>query len=311
MQEVADWTAQSAQDEEERTVFQPRGPAATGRALAPIAPRPVTALATPRAEPVKAAGGKSVALIGGAFGVAAIAAGLYFAWPAAPDKPRPPAPAEKPESKPAPSPAESIPAPKPTTAARMRDYVEHADIGGCALLVPTVLTETSAKFDGIGLNSTPFEKFDHAFHTALGVEPDIDVRQIAPSQCPALDFVARIGGGGQLKLNLRASEIRSGDVLSGTLSSEGANLDLLIVDDQGKVHSASSFIKQDNSFAIKLREAGGGAHPMLLIGIVSPAPVDALRSVRGQAGEVFFTSLAQEVAGLSGLGASARYFTID
>lgn len=306
MREVADWTPDLASPAGERTILAP----VTAKSSATAPARPLPAEARPEAAAASDRGsrGRRFALGAAALAVALVAGvGLYYALKE-PSRPVRPSQEET-------APGQTPPAPLPPLekAALMRDFVAKYDAGGCVLLKPVELTGAVARFDGIGLDSAPFEKFDRAFRAASGVEPDISLRRIVAAQCPAVDFLARVDAGGKMpKLSLRAASIRNGDILSGTVTGDSPNLDLLVVDDDGRVYNVSAQIRPDNAFAMQLRKAGGAkVHPMLILALASPTPLEKLKSAKGADGQNFFRDLTEEAAGLAGLRANALYFEIE
>jgi Protein kinase domain len=316
MREVADWTP-SAEEPEERTQIRPR----KDKKSAPGAGEADKAVPPPS----PGAGGKFGALATAVAAIVVLAGLGGWAWLRFGGKPgeaTPPPPAAKsgpseaglnPVAKEAAKPAAGSavkPAAEPAVdlAQRVRDFMRHYDTGGCAMASSFDISGAVAQIKGFGLDAKPFEKLDTAFRQKIGVEPDITVHAVT------LDFLSRIGVGGPTapKLSLRAASIHSGDVLSGKVSGDSANLDLLIIDDDGKVYRVTEHIHSDNVFSMVLKKTGGArAHPMLLVALASPTPLASVRSAHGAAGDAFFRVLTDETAGLSGVTASVLYFEIE
>ena len=176
------------------------------------------------------------------------------------------------------------------------------------------LAGSNVRIEGFGRDSGPYEKFEQAFQKSFGDDPDIAVREVATPQCPALDFLARIGVGGTRapRLSLRADAIRSGDVLTGQVASDSPNLHLLIVDDDGKVYDVTERIRPDHLFSMMLKEAvTSRAHSLLVVALASPTPMASVKSASGSQSDAFFHALADETAGLAGIGASVAFFQIE
>jgi serine/threonine-protein kinase len=319
MKEVANWRPEPIATGEERTIVklrpQPpqRPPAATAAASVAVA-----------AEGDKPGGKSSIAprALAGLAAVALVAGAAFFLLRPGAQRPEPaPQPRETPPPVAAPPKLEAAPAVPQISAMtpteRMLAFIARYDLGGCAFLTPIALGEDSARVDGFGVDGKPFEAFDKAFTAATHVEADIAVRQITRAQCSAADFLRRIGDGGPgaPKLTVQASSIRSGDVISGAIASEAANLELLIVDDEGQVYNVTPQMRgagADRTFAMRLQKAAGErAHAMLLIALASATPVRALDIGGGVPAETFFRAVAEEIAGRTDVKATTVYFQIE
>jgi serine/threonine-protein kinase len=196
-------------------------------------------------------------------------------------------------------------------------FILHHDPGPCAFLAPVKVTDESATVVGFGVDAAPFEVFDKAFKQANKFEADIEVHQVTRAQCPAVDFLAQVGAGREKepKLAIRSSAIRSGDVLAGSVETDLQNLELIIVDDDGRAYNVSSQLREGGSgraFAMRLRKAvAAQAHPMLLIAVASSSPIPALRPGSALDASPFFHAVSQELTDQTGVKASALYFQIE
>jgi serine/threonine-protein kinase len=203
-----------------------------------------------------------------------------------------------------------------TPAERMLAFIAHYKMGGCAFLTPVKVGDDSAQVDGFGVDAKQFEAFDKAFTQATHIEADIAVRKITRAQCPAADFLALLGGSsGAPRLSIKTSSIRSGEVLSGVIATDQPNLELLIVDDEGKAYNVTSQVRgsgSDRPFAMRLQKAAATqAHPMLLIAVTSASPLKALNIGGGVAAEALFRAVSEEIAGRPDVKATTAYFQIE
>jgi serine/threonine-protein kinase len=337
MREVADWRIKAAAAAEERTVIKLRpapGPAATPDSAAHPAPAlpggpavaflPEPGAAGARADQA-APGRKPLALWGGlALGLAV--ASLLAAWffsgrGGTPDVAKAPQAETPTNAAPAPPKLESAPFnPKDAgLSGRQKSlaFILHHDAGPCAFLAPIKVTEDSAAVAGFGVDAAPFEAFDKAFKQANRFEADIEVHQITRAQCPAVDFLSRVGAGAGNgpALSLRSSTIRSGDVLAGAVDSDLPHLELIIVDDDGRAYNVTSQIRDggaSRAFAMRLQKAASArAHPMLLIAVASASPIPALKPGSTLDAGAFFRAVSEEMRGQSGVKASALYFQVE
>lgn len=142
----------------------------------------------------------------------------------------------------------------------------------------------------------------------------------------ALAFLAAMPGypGFPLRLRLDDRRIASGDTLTGTIEgigerigegiADGAVLDLLLVDDEGRVQQISQFLERDGGtarFALPLTLSGRPVETaQLLIALALPAALIHTQDGDGAAADGFFDALADALAtkGLTGAFAVAPVF---
>jgi serine/threonine-protein kinase len=205
-----------------------------------------------------------------------------------------------------------------TPGERLSGFIVHFDLGACAFMVPIKIDDASARIDGFGLDAKPFEAFDKVFTRATNIEADVKVRQITRAQCPAADFLAKLGAGGpdSPRLSLRQTSLRSGDVFSGEVASDQPNLELMIVDEDGKTYNVTSQMRTgaaDRPFAMRLKKkaAAAQAHSLLLIAVGSAAPLQALKAANGVGADALFRAIAEETAGQPDVRATAVSFQIE
>ncbi|WP_376987037.1 protein kinase [Bosea sp. R86505] len=201
---------------------------------------------------------------------------------------------------------------------RIQRYIATYDGGPCFFLWPTELTATRAVLEGFGNRTEPFVAFDSAFKAAQGFEAQIHLRPITAAQCPMADFLRTLGDNIDRtpRLQINAFNMKSGDVLSGTIDNDGGrNVAVVLIGDDGLVYNLGSYLRRDGrraTFNLKLESAGGGPRPQTVLTFVSTAPLPALSGPNPTPSTDFFASLQQDVLRLGEpLGLGVRYFRID
>jgi serine/threonine-protein kinase len=249
------------------------------------------------------------------------------------EPPRPPAtptaPPQQPPSRPEPPPVNagrsdpppvaSTEQPARTPAERIQRYVATYEGGPCFFLWPTELSASRVVLEGFGNATEPFVAFDNAFKAANGFEAQIHLRPVTAAQCPMADFLRQLGDNVDRtpRLQINAFNMKSGDVLSGTVDNEGGrNVAVVLIGDDGLVYNLASYLRRDGrraSFNLKLESAAGGApRPQTVLTFVSQAPLPALSGPNPTPSSDFFASLKQDVARQGGkLGIGVRYFRIE
>lgn len=243
--------------------------------------------------------------------------------PVIPPDPRLPQPTPEPSRPPAvqaPPPASRPDAAQPprTPLERIQNYIATYHGGPCVFLWPTELTATRVVLEGFGNATPPFVAFDNAFKAAQGFEAQIHLRPITAAQCPMADFLRALGDNIDRtpRLQINAFNMKSGDVLSGTVDNDGGrNVAVVLIGDDGLVYNLGSYLRRDgqrSTFNLKLESAGGGPRPQTVLTFVSAAPLPALSGPNPTPSTDFFASLKQDVARQGGpLGLGVRYFRID
>jgi serine/threonine-protein kinase len=320
MLEVANWTPRAKAAPDERTIIK----------LPPVAQGAVKLGASSAPQLAISGGGDSLwpnkgrAIGGGALLLAIAAAGLVYHFARTGPAPKPVV-ATVPETEKHDEAAAPIPPPPPAgqqfagaaSADEIRDFIAHYPSGDCTFLAPVKVTDAGAQVDGVGVDDKAFVAFDKAFKTVTRVEAEIAVRAIAPAQCPAVDFLTRTGGRAAdgPKLSLRKASIRSGDVLTGDIASDQPHLELVIVDDDGRVYNVTSRMRGGGAnrvFAMRLQKAAAArAHPMLLLAIASPTPLTSLAIKEPMEAKAFFAAATSELESLTGVKATMAYFQIE
>jgi serine/threonine protein kinase len=225
----------------------------------------------------------------------------------------PPAPAGNP---PAAGPIPGSASGGPARIEKIRRYVEDYDGGECFFVALRGVGESAAALEGFGASTRGFEVLDRAFAREHGFEASIGLRQVTQPQCPAITFLARLRSERTRapRLQIGGATVRSGDVLNGTIENFGVrHVELLLVSDSGLVQNVSHALKDGTDAKIfSLRAEGTGGQPQLLLAVVSPRLLEALRPSRPVPADQFFL-LAQSEAARAGLtlSATALYFKLE
>lgn len=232
---------------------------------------------------------------------------------------RPQEPAKQPEKQ-----AALPKTPSPTTAPpanrleSIRNYLDQYNGGDCFLIVPVAITQNAAILEGFGSSPAPFDAFAQAFRGEQGFNASVGVRQIAQPQCPAIKFVneLHVDRARAPRINLDNVELKSGDVLSGTIENfSNRTIELLLVTDNGQVQNVSSLLKPGTdamSFTIGLQRNQPDAAPQLLMAVASSRVLDSLRSAQPVAADIFFPQALKDakVANVP-VTATARFFKLE
>jgi serine/threonine protein kinase len=224
--------------------------------------------------------------------------------------PTPPAAAQSPISAPtAPISTPNPPAPNPIVASlspsdKTAAFLRGFDGGACFFARPLSAAPNSTTIQGIGSDKAAFERFYNAFIHETGVEPTLNVRLIAPGECPAVDLI-RAGGLNNAngpRIDLSGYDVGRGKPLSGTVSNlAGRHLDLLLVSNDGNVYRLDS----------RALPGGGGASfnvPItpdvtsigalqLLLAVTSPKAMHALEGFKAGAAKEILPRLRGEMPG--------------
>jgi serine/threonine-protein kinase len=217
--------------------------------------------------------------------------------------------------KPAPPP---VPAKPLSRAEQITRYILDYNGGECFYVTPVAVTAGTAKIEAYGALVGPFTEFDDAFKRAVGFEAEIGLRQVAPEQCPALTFVARLKArAGAVRLKIPEGNLKGGSSLNGTVEGHGnSQVLLLLVSATGAVENMSAHLKSargGETFSLRLpRPAPGPPQPSVLMAITGAPPLDVLK--RGQAvpaDQLFPQLLAEATSAQLPLAAELRYFKVE
>jgi serine/threonine protein kinase len=213
------------------------------------------------------------------------------------------------------------PAPSASDAAaatdRVRRYIEQYDGGDCFFILPVAISANAAVIEGFGASTAPFDALDKAFKRDLGFEASIGVRLVTPAQCPAIKFLGQLGSNRARapRINLNATEVRNGEMLSGTIENFANRMvELLLVSDGGEVQNLSYLLKPGTdalSFSIGIQRSGGGDAPQLVMAVTTPQVLESLRQPRPVAADTFFLqALSETQRNKVAIATAARYFRL-
>jgi eukaryotic-like serine/threonine-protein kinase len=216
-------------------------------------------------------------------------------------------------------PAQQPIAPVHDRAQQVQNFIAQYEGGECFFIKPVAVTGYAAQIEGYGSVVAPFQQLDDAFKRSNGFEADIGVRQVTEAQCPAVTFLNRHRHESPRAPNLAINDtsIRSGDVLRGSVSNQpGRHVDLLLVTDEGAVHTVTALLKPSGSgraFSMGLQRTGSaGSKPQLLLAMASSNPLAAVQDLRGVPALQIFPRIAAEIA-QSGqaVAVAAGYFKLE
>lgn len=227
------------------------------------------------------------------------------------------------EPSPPPSPAVTTPAPLPLPVEpgakvdRVRRFVEQYNGGDCFFLLPVAISANAAVLEGYGASRAPFDTFGQAFGRDLGFQAAVGVREVTQAQCPAIRFLSQLGGNPARapRINLAAVEVRSGDVLNGTIENFANRVvELLLVGDNGAVQNLSYLLKPGTdslSFAMPVQRSEGGGGPQLLMAVTTPRVLDSLRQPKPTPADTFFLQAVSEAQRRNlAIATAARYIRL-
>jgi hypothetical protein len=188
------------------------------------------------------------------------------------------------------------------TSDKIFQYVRNYAGGDCFLALPANIATNVADINGFGGDVAPFNVFNEAFKKEFNWEPNIYFRRvISRAQCPTLDFVGRLPPNANLEPRFAIAKpyLKNGEVLEGSLTAHSRFVELLVVDDEGRVQRVSNYLKlasDGRTFSIPNLQVSTPEKPkqIILVAVTSAAPIDALRfSGAKPSNELFAATLAQ------------------
>ena len=207
----------------------------------------------------------------------------------------------------------------PGAAETIRRFINEYQGGDCFFITPVAVSTREAKIEGYGASISPFHTLDEAFKRAHRFEADIGVRQVTKAQCPSITFLNQIrkSGGSRPRLEIGATNLKSGQALTGSIHGFGNNnIELLLVSDEGSVLNVSSLLKpagDGKTFNLRMQRTGApGPQPQLLIAVASPKKLDTLQPRGAVEADLFFPLVLGEAKrAREALSATAKYFKLD
>ncbi|RLJ36309.1 serine/threonine-protein kinase [Litoreibacter meonggei] len=234
-----------------------------------------------------------------------------------------PAPLPDPEPTPEPEPEPVEPAPEPTLSdigtqlAWLKDYIT----GDCVYQAIRSTDGEKVAIEGFATSADPFEELLEDFEAAQGVEPDIGVRLVRDSQCPVLDFVARLDRSGAAApvLELDTDVLKIGDTLSGRLSGVlGRPVYLFLVSGKGGAFNLTSLLQPEpdgsQSFRFGMNSAGeDGSVPQMIVAVTTRSRLVTANAARNGADVAALMPIIETEIQTSGseAAASVQYFRLD
>lgn len=210
------------------------------------------------------------------------------------------------------------PEPEPRTPAeRIERFVRNYDGGSCFFLWPQEIGDRKATLEGFGSATAPFVAFDNAFKAAQGFEAQIHLRPVTAAQCPMVEFLRQPGIAIERspRLQIGAFNMKSGEILNGSVEAGGRNLGVVLIGDDGLVYNLETFMKREGDkaiFNLKLESTGTAARPQTVLALVSPEPLPALSGPNPAPAAEFFANLKLDLARQNGrLGLGIKYFRIE
>ena len=192
---------------------------------------------------------------------------------------------------------------------RAKAFVSSFDGGDCFLIKPMSGSSDPNAYLAVGRELGPFQRFDSAYASAIGAEPQLSLRLITPSECPAIDLI-RLGsaaGASVPRIELTNYSVGKGKPLAGTIANlDGRRLVLMIVGDDGIAYrlEAKPIPGRDAvAFDVPLTPDASSIGPMqILLAIVSARPIPALESFRSGPLSTIAARLLDDARGGVGVG---------
>ncbi len=201
-------------------------------------------------------------------------------------------------------------------------FIREFDGGPCFFMWPTDLGNRVAKVEGYGPDVGAFTRFIAEFEAAAGYEPVVKARTVSPAQCNVIDALRRIsltrGNGINPGLSLQHRQtLAEGEEFTGEVKAPpNLKLELLVVDDAGKVRRITSALGSDGRFAFPVKASGSavtGEAPHLLIVLASPEalqPVANLGADSSVDAATVFPRLAQQSEAGGRITLTVGYFKL-
>jgi serine/threonine protein kinase len=159
-------------------------------------------------------------------------------------------------------------------------YISNYEGGRCFFVKPVAINDRVTAIEGFGKSLEPFRSLDKAFRYRNGFEADIGVQLVSPPQCPAITFLSRLRGSpaSAPKLDLKATRLKAGQSLVGTVSGVGArHVEVLLVAANGSVQSIPLTRAQGGGDSFSFSAMPSDSKPELLVVVASPKPLPILQ----------------------------------
>lgn len=176
-------------------------------------------------------------------------------------------------------------------------YISRYEGGRCFFVKPVAINDKVTAIEGFGESLAPFRTLDQAFRSRNGFEADIGVQLISPPQCPAITFLSQLRGSpaSAPKLDLKATRLKAGQSLVGTVSGVGARqVEVLLVAADGSVQSIPTTRVQSGGDSVSFNAVPSDFKPDLLIVVASPKPLPILQGGVTKAADHLFPEVFAE-----------------
>lgn len=242
-----------------------------------------------------------------------------------------PEPVPEPLPEPEPEPPLPLPEPEPERAsptetvnglAERVAWLRGYPGGECFHATVTSATDSTTEIEGFGTTVEPFAEMLAAFRGRFGMEPTINVRPIAQTQCAITDFLRGLDAipADPPQLELHRTLVPSGSPVSGAVEfSGGQSVSLLLIDHKGMAFSLDGRLttqQQRATFSIPIAlsaadRAAGLAVPQVVIAVTTPNGISATAFASPTPASVVLPAILAEIRarGLQG-AATAKFFRL-
>ncbi len=244
--------------------------------------------------------------------------------PAAPE-PVTPEPAAVPPTEPEPEPPAP---PRPTPSEAMNGMAERVAWlrgyrgGDCFFATVTAASDSVTEIEGFGTDVEPFAEMLTAFDTRFGMEPTVNVRPIAATQCAVTEFLKALDAAEAEapQLVLQRTLVTSGSPVSGEVAfADEQKTSLVLIDHKGMAFSLDGrldVVQGRASFSVPIalaaaERAAGSSVPQVVLAIAASESIAAASFSRPAPAAVVLPEILSEIRarGLSG-AATAKYFRL-
>jgi hypothetical protein len=169
-------------------------------------------------------------------------------------------------------------------------FLKAFDGGDCFLVRPLPGTGGAHSYLAVGSELAPFKRFETAYAREVGVEPELILRLITASECPAIELIRPRAGEAAAPPRIELADYHVGRnrPLSGTITDlNGRRLSLILVDNDGLAYRLDAKPQPGGAsatFSVPLTPDAGSVGPIqLILAIASAEPIPELDSFRSGA----------------------------
>ncbi|MBM7068841.1 serine/threonine-protein kinase [Actibacterium sp. 188UL27-1] len=186
------------------------------------------------------------------------------------------------------------------------EWMRRYTLPSCVYASVLSATPSSFAIEGYATSDKPFWTLLADFQKAHGIEPDIGVRIVKPSQCPVIEFLKGLDPDRSKAptLTLDKTVLKSREPIRGNVSQIGdREIWLMLVDAQGGIYDLSGLLKpQDDGsadFALSLRPntrgADDGLVPQLIVAVATDTSIDNAKAPPGTPADVLMGLIKTEL----------------